>query len=641
MDGFFYKDEVKPKKERAVKQAIVHELPPVLIIQVPSEKKKEKKAKQFKLDRPQLELDIECYSNYFLVKFRQEDGTHLEYEQIDQLGVSLDRKSIRKKLEDFEIVSFNGNHYDIPMLSFVLTHDECTNKELKKASDDLIKSEMSVHKFTDAHDLTPVDNLNHIDLSPLSPVMASLKLCGARLHCTHLQDLPYAENTKLSEKQMDVVNDYCGNDLEHTSALKNHLSEEIELRRDLSKRYNVDLLSKSDPQIAEEIIKAEVFVRTGRRIKKPKELHTVKFHYKIPDFIQFANPKLNEVLDILKENEFIARPVTSGISMPEKLKKLEISIGNSIYRMGIGGLHSSEKSAFHLSDNEFTLWDWDATSFYPRIMINSGLYPKNIGEIFLTIFEDIVIERIEAKDAGDKKKADSMKITVNGTFGKLGSPYSILYAPELMIQVTITGQLSLLMLIDMLDRHGFDVVSGNTDGVVIKCPHDREDTMKSIIKRWEKRTGFNMESATYAGLYSRDVNNYIGIEYDGKVKVKGCFAYAELKKNPEFDVCTDALIEYLKHGTPVEDTIRTCKDITKFVTIRQVNGGALASDGTYLGRIVRWYYSTNEKGFISSKKNGNKVAASDNGKPIMTLTKEFPDDVNYDWYINKCKKLFY
>ncbi|KKS65278.1 MAG: hypothetical protein UV34_C0020G0001, partial [Parcubacteria group bacterium GW2011_GWB1_42_6] len=42
-----------------------------------------------------------------------------------------------------------------------------------------------------------------------------------------------------------------------------------------------------------------------------------------------------------------------------------------------------------------------------------------------------------------------------------------------MIQVTITGQLALLMLIERLELCGVPVISANTDGLVVECPRDR------------------------------------------------------------------------------------------------------------------------------------------------------------------------
>ena len=58
-------------------------------------------------------------------------------------------------------------------------------------------------------------------------------------------------------------------------------------------------------------------------------------------------------------------------------------------------------------------------------------------------------ELIEAKAQLAMYQAEdsSKKIQINGSFGKLGSKYSLLYAPDLLLQTTITGQLALLMLI--------------------------------------------------------------------------------------------------------------------------------------------------------------------------------------------------
>jgi len=58
-----------------------------------------------------------------------------------------------------------------------------------------------------------------------------------------------------------------------------------------------------------------------------------------------------------------------------------------------------------------------------------------------------------------KKTANTLKTLLNGSFGKLGSRYSIFYAPTEMLQVTITGQLALLMLIEMMELCGIPVVS--------------------------------------------------------------------------------------------------------------------------------------------------------------------------------------
>jgi hypothetical protein len=208
-----------------------------------------------------------------------------------------------------------------------------------------------------------------------------------------------------------------------------------------------------------------------------------------------------------------------------------------------------------------------------------------------------------------------------------------------MVQVTITGQLALLMLIEELERKSLVVVSANTDGLVIKTLRTHEDTMRNIVERWERQTGFVMEFSEAAGVFSRDVNNYILIESDGKVKCKGTFASSSISKNPENDICTDAMIAYIKYGTTFITTIKSCYDITKFLTVRRVNDGAV-KDGVYLGKTIRFYHSSKVTGVISYKTNGNKVPNSDNCRPLMDLPDEFPRDIDYAWYNNHCHEMF-
>lgn len=644
MKGFFYavkrkeKDsgEITPRVKRSViKKDVIHELPSPLKLDIPNVKKQVEK--NHPINNRQMEMDVECFLNYFLIKFHKYDGTFVEFEMIE--NSELNKADIQTILKRHQIVTFNGIRYDFPMLNYALNGRDVTNRSLKVASDDLILRGMSVYKFEQKYNLKPM-KINGLDLIELCPGYMSLKTLGVRLHSSKLQSLPYNPHSKLTIEQMKLISQYCENDLIITNQLKNDLFEELDLRESLSKQYKVDLMSKSDAQIAEEIIKIEVLNRTGKKVQNEKDLHTKEFYYQLPDFIRFKNEQLTNVLEILKNNKFEARPVSSGIKMPKELNNLKIQIGNSLYRMGIGGLHSSEKSQFHLSDDEYDFYDWDVASYYPSIILQCGLYPLNIGHVFLDIFKDVVESRLKAKKAGNKVKANSLKITINGTFGKLGSPYSVLYAPELMIQVTITGQLSLLMLIEMLHNAGFEVVSGNTDGIVVKCEKGRDSQMRKIINRWELRTGFNMEESRYAGLYCRDVNNYMAIKHDGEVKLKGCFAYASRQKNPEYDICTDALIEYLKYKTPIEEVIRKCTDIRKFISVRQVNGGAIKGTEEF-GKVIRWYYSTNEVGTVNYKTNGNKVPQTEGAKVLLELPDKLPDDIDYEWYIKKCKNIFY
>ena len=84
-------------------------------------------------------------------------------------------------------------------------------------------------------------------------------------------------------------------------------------------------------------------------------------------------------------------------------------------------------------------------------------------------------------------------------------------------------------------------------------------------------------------------------------------------------------------------TIHECRDITKFVAVRSVTGGALVG-GKYLGKCVRWYHALGSHEILnyqSTTKRGthNKVPKTEGSKPLMDLPSEFPSDVNYKWYV--------
>tara|TARA_R110002153_G_scaffold18325_1_gene64144 strand:+ start:129 stop:1289 length:1161 start_codon:yes stop_codon:yes gene_type:complete len=361
------------------------------------------------------------------------------------------------------------------------------------------------------------------------------------------------------------------------------------------------------------------------------------FKYDTPAFIQVNHPALKEALETIEHTVFYTNQV-GRIILPPELKKYAVQIGNSTYRLGIGGLHSSEQNTTHTSNDDHQLYDFDVVSYYPAIIIKLKLFPESAGPGFVKVFKEYVDMRVNAKKSGDDVTAAALKIAINGVYGKFGSKWSFLYAPQNIIQVTITGQLCLLMLIEALESEGIPVVSANTDGIVIKCPDDKYDMMYFIVDEWETITEFETESTRYKSLHSRDVNNYIAIKDDG-YKSKGAFSTPGLMKNPETSICNQAVINYLIDGKPLQDTIQECKDVTQFVSVRTVRDGALDQHGDYLGKVIRWYYAKGIKGPITHSINGYKVPKSEGAQALMDLPDQFPKDINYDWYLGEAQSL--
>jgi DNA polymerase elongation subunit (family B) len=629
-------------------------------------------------------LDLECYPNYFLAKLMNDEGRFREFETYE--GQGLDVAKLRALLNSYTVVTFNGVNYDWPILSLALNGAD--NEQLKEASDAIIVNDMKPWNFY-KHFRCQALSYDHIDIKEVAPgVMVSLKLYAGRLHAPKMQDLPYDPDSLLTREQMQAVNLYCGNDLHVTKQLYDAIKGRVTLRETMSAEYRTDLRSKSDAQVAEAVIKTELFRLTNKKLAKPS-VKEKEFFYKVPEYMKFQSDQLNNIFEMVKRSPFTAK--TNGqIEMTEELAKTLIHINGTTYKLGIGGLHSQESEISYQADDECMIVDRDVTSYYPSIILNQGLYPETLGPHLLEVFKVLVDRRVAAKRKNRELKKlgvkghahrsklikeianleksnsdaifpcteymelitleqdldfdrsvtvmDSLRITINGAFGKLGSVYSALYAPDLMIQVTVTGQLTLLMLIERFEMAGIKVISANTDGIVTRYARSRHEEIAALVRQFEQETQFEFEDTHYSGMYSRDVNNYIAIKPDGEVKTKGTFKAGDLQKNPQNDICNEALIAYLKDGTPIEETIRACKDIRKFVTVRTVKGGGVYA-GQYLGKVVRWFYGTDSLGTINYVKSGNKVPRTDGCVPLMDLPLDFPNNVDYNWYVNETKDL--
>lgn len=621
--------------------------------------------------------DVEIFKNYCCVCFTSVvSGKVFVWEQtscegslgesfewiINSVTTEQDTRLLRWVLEHFLIVTFNGNFFDLPILALILAGWTCA--KLKFASDQIIGEQLKPWQVLRSAKVKKL-NINHIDLIEVCPLDGSLKLYAGRLHAPRLQDLPFPHDAILSDDQIAIVRYYCVNDLCGTAFCFVNLREQIELRQEMSKKYGQDLRSKSDAQIAESVINGEMMRLTFAEPERPTVAPGTKFKYKTPAFISFQTPMMQRFLAQIQALEFVVSE-TGYIELPidpatGKTLEIKLNIADATYTVGMGGLHSTEEVICHKADAETQIFDRDVTSYYPSIILNLGLYPLHLGTEFLQVYRSLVQRRVEAKAnqktcklSGDKIGeqfwkviAETLKIVVNGSFGKFGSKWSTLYSPDLLMTVTITGQLSLLMLIECLELCGIKVCSANTDGIVVKCRKDQRGIMLRVFHEWEKETGFATEETEYAGIYSRDVNNYIAVKTDGKTKAKGAYfnpwqsdeyKYERFKKNPVGAISVDAVVDFLAKGVPVKETIAKCADIRKFVSVRTVRAGGV-KDGVYLGKVVRWYHAIGETGHIVYAKTGNKVATTDGARPLMDLPATVPADLDRSYYETEAVKI--
>ena len=575
-------------------------------------------------------LDCEVYRNYFLLAAMDVASGKVRHFEMYP-GHDLD-PGISEMLTRHTSVGFNSGRYDLPIIAAALRGMSCN--ELKQLSDTIIVQNIPHWQIG----IKIPKGWDHIDLIELAIGQSSLKIYGGRLHAPKMQDLPIEPDANIAPDQRELLRRYCVNDLETTAILYRHLTPQIALREKMSEQYGVDLRSKSDAQIAEAVIRTEI-ERLGGDASKPSIKKNLTLRYNDPGFVQFESQQLRDVFARLLETNFTLGP-NGSVEMPAWLKDQRIKIGQAEYQMGIGGLHSCEKRQFVEASKNEMLADFDVASFYPAIILGQRLAPSHLGEDFLTVFDTLVKRRLAAKRSNDKVTADVLKITINGTFGKLGSKYSFLYSPQLLIQTTITGQLAILMLIERMHLAGIRTVSANTDGIVLHADKALERKMEEVAWDWMLSTSYELERTDYRILASRDVNNYIAVKPDGSIKGKGVFAEPSLAKNPDCQIVYDAAANRIANGTPIERTIRECRDIRRFVTVRRVAGGAVWN-GQLIGKAIRYYYSTSVPSdmTINYAKNGNKVPKSQGTLPLMELPSELPNDIDYPIYEVEAERL--
>ena len=592
-------------------------------------------------------VDVEVYTNFVVICFKRfVDGKRIAFE-LSSRSPKLDKERILSILNTNVIISFNGLTYDIPIIYLALT--DADTVRLKMISDKLIFGNIRPWDLEKELGLR-VPRLNHIDLMEPNPaVRQGLKMIYGRLHGRYIVDLPYDPAAVLTYEQMNVTTLYCFNDIDATQCLYNALREPLELRVALGRKYGADFRSKSDSQMGEAIVKKSVEAALGRRIEVGVASE-LDFGYDPPNFIQFLDHQLVAMLERLKSAKFWMNGA-GKVSPPDWLKNYQIKIGRMTYTMGIGGLHSTEAHRALKTDERSFLLDVDVASQYPNIIMKLGLYPKAMGPAFLKIYGELIKDRLSAKArysttkaVGDRVEMDGGRVALNGVFGKLGSSYSSLYSPKLLIAVTLSGQLAILMLIDRAEAAGIPVVSANTDGVVFYCPHHKAGALDGLIKIWELDTGFSVERTPYRALYNSSVNVYIAIKEDGKVKRKGYIAdpwsegdlRSQIMKNPQMTVCSEAVVKYLIEGVSFYETIRTCTDPRCFVTVIKVTDGATWR-GHALGRAVRYYWSTNGEQILA--KGNRRVPKTEGARPLPEMPEVLPNDIDWLRYSLEAERL--
>ena len=322
--------------------------------------------------------------------------------------------------------------------------------------------------------------------------MVSLKRLEFEMDLENIEEMPI-HHTKLNMTQDDiqVTRDYCKNDVyatyeffkvttgdtEHPLYKDNN---QIQLRLDIQEEFGIPCLNYSDSKIGDEMIKKyyceEKRIMLGELPKKGFFRREIKVKSCIANYVTFQTSQLQNFLKTVKQ-------LTLGLN--DDFKEV-INFYDNIYTFAKGGLHTENKPEIFEADDEYEIIDWDVSSYYPAIIINNGRFPGHLGKEFLRGYKQMFEKRLELKPLAktDKKIkgiVGALKLAVNSVYGKSSDVQSWIYDRQLTMFTTITGELSLMMLIEAYELAGIHVISANTDGVTIKIKKGLIDKMLSLI----------------------------------------------------------------------------------------------------------------------------------------------------------------
>lgn len=388
----------------------------------------------------------------------------------------------------------------------------------------------------------------------------------------------------IPKEYLQEMADYNDNDVYIVAELIRMNQEEVLLRYRISEEYKVDVFSASRSTIADKVIVKLYSKYTGLHPKAFIDTKTIRRKIVVSeilsDKIAFSTPELNDILSGI-------RSLTLRGEKGEFDR--EFTFMGTSYTIATGGLHSNEIPAVYVEDDENIIVDRDVSSYYPNMIRSLKVCQKHLlSKAWFRIADTIVDERLEHKHLSKDKSLDSkerdkhataaacLKIVANaGIFGKMGSEKSFLCDKKAMYQVTINGQLFLLMLIEKLELAGIHVISANTDGIVTIVPRKLEQTADDICHWWEKHLGLELEFTYYTKYVTEGVNSYLTVKRGGSSKFKGRMNpkmfLEDLSKGYNSPIVAKCVTEYFINGTPVMETLRNAKSILDFCRTQNVN----------------------------------------------------------------------
>lgn len=445
-------------------------------------------------------------------------------------------KEIYEKNVDNIWIGYNSRGYDQYILKGLLC-----GFNPKEINDFIIVKENPGWKYSSVMQNIPLINYDVMMFND-----GGLKsLEGFMGHDIKETSVPFDIDRKLTKEEIEETIKYCKHDVEQTVEVFLNRKEEFEAALELTKIFGLPLgyIGKTKAQLV-----AEILGGTKRQFDDDE------FSFPIVPCVEEHLKKYRFVLDWYKNPE-----------NHDYEKSLETIIAGVPHTFAWGGLHGAKNQNVESG----VLLNMDVTAYYPSIQRQYKFGYRTMSKP--ENFEKIYKNNLEYKKAGNDKARYPFKIAINSISGQLKDKYSRLYDPMMNNAVCVNGQLMLLLLIEMVEPYA-TLIQSNTDGILIKLKDiDDYELIDDVVYEWEKLTGMQMEFELFEKIFQKDVNNYILVDVNGKIKTKGAYVKKLSALDYNLPIVNKALIDYMVHGVPVEDTIMNCDDLKEFQMIVKIS----------------------------------------------------------------------
>ncbi len=522
--------------------------------------------------KPNYVYDLETFPNVFTMAVE-----HTEYPMRWAFEISPwrnDSKEIILFMDwlrsiNARMIGFNSLGFDYPILHMLYRMGNSDALTLYNKAQAIISCQEDSDRWV--HQVNPSDRIvEQIDLYKIHHFdnkarATGLKVLEFNMRSDNIQDLPYKVGTELTFDQVPLLKHYNAHDVDQTKRFYFKTLEMIKFREELTHKYQRDFMNHNDTKIGKDyfIMKLEEagvqcyeFGPSGRSPKQTLR-PSIALKDAILPWIKFEHSEFTRVLEWFKQQTITE---TKGI-----FNDVTATIDGFTFVFGLGGIHGSVESEIVESDDDFVIVDLDVSSYYPNLAITNRFYPKHLGASFCDIYHHLYDQR-KSHAKGSAENA-MLKLALNGVYGDSNNRFSVFYDPLFTMSITLNGQLLLCLLVqELLKIDRVQLIQINTDGLTVRLPRAYKTELEGVRLWWQDLTKLQLEEVIYSKMFIRDVNNYIGVYEDGRVKRKGVYEHdLEWHQNHGAMVVAKVAEQVLVHGKPIRETVEQWPEIMDFM----------------------------------------------------------------------------